>query len=200
MYKVYGRVQSRASRVLWLLEELGQEYEFVDVGPHDPQVAALNDTGKIPVLVDGDHVISDSSAIMTYLADKHGAFTYPAGTPERAQQDSLFHALIDEFDALLWTATRHMGVLPEDKRVPAIHESLKWEFTNSVERLSKRFEGPFLQGDKPTIADILCAHCMSWARGIGFPVEAENLRAYGKDMRSRPAAQRMGALAQQPKG
>ncbi|SPJ26689.1 glutathione S-transferase family protein [Falsiruegeria mediterranea] len=195
MYKVYGRLQSRASRVLWLLEELGQEYEFIDVGPHDPQVMALNGTGKIPVLVDGDHVISDSSAIMTYLADKHGAFTYPAGTPVRAQQDSLFHALVDEFDALLWTATRHMGILPEDKRVPAIYESLKWEFENSVDRLSKRFQGPFLQGDKITIADILCAHCMSWARGIEFPVNADNLRAYGKEMRSREAAQRMGALA-----
>lgn len=195
MYKVYGRLQSRASRVLWLLEELGQKYEFVDVGPHDPQVRELNGTGKIPVLVDGDHVISDSSAIMTYLADKHGEFTYPAGTPERAQQDSLFHALIDEVDALLWTATRHMGILPEDKRVPAIYESLKWEFENNVDRLSKRFEGPFLQGDKITIADILCAHCMSWARGIEFPVNADNLRAYGKEMRSREAAQRMGALA-----
>ncbi len=195
MYKVYGRLQSRASRVLWLLEELGQKYEFVDVGPHDPQVRELNGTGKIPVLVDGDHVISDSSAIMTYLADKHGEFTYPAGTPERAQQDSLFHALIDEVDALLWTATRHMGILPEDKRVPAIYESLKWEFENNVDRLSKRFEGPYLQGDKITIADILCAHCMSWARGIEFPVNADNLRAYGKEMRSREAAQRMGALA-----
>ncbi|WP_164660782.1 glutathione S-transferase family protein [Tropicibacter sp. Alg240-R139] len=195
MYKVYGRLQSRASRVLWLLEELGQEYEFIDVGPHDSQVAALNGTGKIPVLVDGDHVISDSSAIMTYLADKHGALTYPAGTPERAQQDSLFHALIDEFDALLWTATRHRGILPEDKRVPVINESLKWEFENSVERLSKRFVGPFLQGDKITIADILCAHCMTWARGIEFPLNAANLRTYGKEMRSREAAQRMGALA-----
>ncbi len=196
MYKVYGRIQSRASRVLWLLEELGQEYEFINVGPHDPQVLALNPSGKIPVLVDGETVITDSSAIMTYLADKHGDFTYPAGTKERAAQDSLFNTLLDEFDAVLWIAARHGFALPEDKRVPQIADAAKWEFDRNFQRMGERFKGPFLQGDKMTIADILCIHCMSWAKSAGFPMNSDNLKAYGKELRNRPAFMRMGALAQ----
>ncbi|WP_170336843.1 glutathione S-transferase family protein [Ruegeria arenilitoris] len=196
MYKVYGRIQSRASRVIWLLEELGQDYEFINVGPHDPQVLALNPSGKIPVLVDGNTVISDSSAIMTYLADKHGAFTFPAGTEERAAQDSLFHALLDEFDAVLWVAARHGFALPEEKRVPQISDSAKWEFDRNFQRMGDRFKGPFLQGDTMTIADILCIHCMSWAKSAGFPLNSDVLKAYGKEVRNRPAYLKLGELAQ----
>ncbi|TMV04892.1 glutathione S-transferase family protein [Ruegeria sediminis] len=196
MYKVYGSLLSRTSRVLWLLEELGQEYEFIKAGPHDPKVLALNPSGKVPVLVDGDTVITDSSAILFYLADKHGQLTYPAGTTERAQQDSLFFALLDEFDALLWTKARHGFVLPEDKRVPQVSDSLKWEFDRNFGRMGERFKGPFLQGDKMTIADILCVHCMSWAKSAGFPMNSDVLKAYGKEMRNRPAYLRMGALAE----
>lgn len=195
MYKVYGRIQSRASRVIWLLEELGQEYEFIDVGPHDPQVLALNPSGKIPVLTDGDAVLTDSCAIMSYLADKHGDLTYPAGTKERAEQDSLFHAMIDEFDAVLWVATRHQFFLPDDVKVPAIADAAKWEFDRNFQRMGERFKGPFLQGDKITIADLLCAHCMTWAKNFGFPMNSDTLKAYGKELRARPAFQRMGALA-----
>ncbi len=194
MYKIYGRVQSRASRVIWLLEELGQPYELVNVGPRDPQVAALNHSGKIPVLVDGDHVISDSSAIMTYLADKHGAFTFPAGSPERAAQDSVFHAILDELDAVLWVAARHGFILPEDKRVPQIGEAAKWEFDQNFKRLEKRFQGPFLMGDQMTIADILLVHCMSWAKGAGFSLDSDVLKAYGKEMRNRPAYKKLAEL------
>ena len=45
MYKVYGKPTNRAFRVLWLLEELGQDYELIGAGPHDPRVLALNPTG-----------------------------------------------------------------------------------------------------------------------------------------------------------
>lgn len=191
MYKVYGKPTNRAFRVLWLLEELGQDYELIGAGPHDPRVLALNPSGKVPILVDGDAVISDSNAIMTYLADKHGDFTYPAGTKERAEQDSLLHALIDEFDAVLWAATRHKLILPEDKRAPKFIETAKWEFDRNFQRMGERFKGPFLQGEQMTIADILCVHCMSWAKGAGFPMTSDVLKAYGKEMRNRPAYRRL---------
>ncbi len=194
MYKIYGGPKSRAFRVLWLLEELGQPYTFEAVGPHDPEVLKINPSGKIPVLVEGDTVLTDSTAIMTYLADKHGDFTYPAGTLERAQQDALTHMLLDEFDAVLWTAARHTFVLPEERRVPAVTASLAWEFGRNAERLAEGFQGPFLMGDKMTIADILCVHCMGWARGVNFPIESETLKAYAKQVRSRPAFQKIAEM------
>ena len=190
MYKLYGSIKSRAFRVLWMLEEIGEPYEFISAGPHQPDVLALNASGKVPVLVDGDSVITDSSAIITYLADKHGKFTHPAGTIERAQQDAMTQLLLDELDALLWTAARHSFILPEDKRVPEVKESLKWEFERNLERLGKRIEGPFLHGDTFTIADIVATHCLNWALVDGFPVSDKAMRDYAKDMRERPAFKR----------
>ncbi len=194
MYKVYGSVASRAFRVLWTLEEMGIAYEHHDAKPQSETVRALNASGKIPVLVDGDAVLTDSVAILTYLADKHGALTYPAGTVERAHQDALTHTILDEFDAVLWTSARHRTVLPEDLRIPAVNDSLKWEFQRNLDRLDKRLVGPFLQGDEMTIADILCVHCLGWAKSAGFPVENDVMTAYFKDLRKRDAYGRTLAL------
>jgi len=195
MYKVIGKVQTRAFRVLWMLEEIGQPYEFVPAYPRSDEVMALNPSGKVPVFQDGDATLLDSTAIITYLADKHGQLTYPAGTIERAHQDALTHVVLDELDAVLWTAARHSFSLPEDKRVPEVKPSLKWEFDRNLNRLADRVEGPFLMGDKMTIADIICTHCLNWAFGAKFPVENEKMLAYGKEMRARDAFGRAQAAA-----
>ena len=76
MYTVIGNSKSRTLRVLWLLEELGLEYEHVSASPRSPDVVALNPSGKVPVLVTEDTPITDSTAILSFLADRHGAFTY----------------------------------------------------------------------------------------------------------------------------
>ncbi|SFT92293.1 glutathione S-transferase family protein [Sedimentitalea nanhaiensis] len=191
MYKVYGGIASRAFRVLWLLEELGQTYELIPSKPHDSAVIALNPSGKIPVLQDGTAALTDSTAILTYLADKHGGFTYSAGTIERARQDSLTHAVLDELDAVLWTAARHSFVLPEERRVPDVKDSLKWEFARNLDRLADRIEGPFLMGETMTIADIIATHCVNWAIGAKFPVENAAISDYAATMRDRPAFKRV---------
>ena len=58
----------------------------------------------------------------------------------RARQDSVVHMLLDEFDAVLWTSARHSFILPEERRLPEIKDSLKWEFATSV-------DGVFAAGD-----------------------------------------------------
>ena len=98
MYTVIGAVGSRALRVLWMLEELHLPYEHVPAKPRDPEIKARYGTTKIPVLLDGAAAVTDSVAIMTYLADKHSALTYPAGTIERAQQDAHTQFINDEMD------------------------------------------------------------------------------------------------------
>ena len=72
MYTVIGHPQSRALRVIWALEELGQPYELVKAMPRSEEILKYNPLGKIPALIDGEDVLTDSVAIMTYLADKHG--------------------------------------------------------------------------------------------------------------------------------
>ncbi len=187
-YTVIGSPKNRGFRVIWLMEELGLDYELRTDPPRSEAVKALNPLGKVPVLLDGDIPISDSVAIMTYLADKHQGFTFPAGTLQRARQDALTQFLVDEMDNLLWTAAKHSFTLPEEHRVPEVKPSLKWEF----ERSQKRFEvflgdGPFLMGDTMTTADILAGHCGGWASVARFPVTSQVFRDYVDRLRARPA-------------
>lgn len=195
MYTVTGIPLTRTFRVLWALEELGAPYAFNQHGPRSPEVQALNISGKVPVLQVDDAVITDSTAILTYLSDKHGALTAPAGTIARAKQDAMIHMLLDELDAVLWAAARHSFVLPEDQRVPEVKGSLRWEFSHNLARLEKKMDAPFLMGEDFTIADIICTHCLNWAHSAKFPVEGEKLKEYGKRMRERAAFQRVAELA-----
>lgn len=191
-YTLVGAVKSRAFRALWTLEELGLDYEHIDAAPRSEAVTRISPAGKVPVLVADGVPITDSVAIMTFLADRHGALTFPAGTLERARQDSLTNMILDEIDATLWTAAKHSFVLPEDKRLPAIKDSLQWEFaraqTNLVARMAE--DGPFLMGETMTIADILLAHCGGWAINAKFPITEPRLRDHIAMMRDRPAFHR----------
>ena len=187
MYTVVGSIKSRAFRVMWMLEELGQSYDHVPAGPRTPEARAYNPSGKIPALKDGDEILTDSVAIMQYLADKHGALTAPAGTVARARQDAMLFWLIDEFDAILWAAAKHSFVFPEDQRVPAIKDSLKAEFARSAGILSERLEGPFLMGDAITVPDLLAVHCINWSIGAGFPAVDDTLGTWAAELRKRDA-------------
>ncbi len=195
MYKVYGSSSTRTFRVLWLLEELGAPYEHIAALPHSDAILALNPLGKVPAFQDGTHTITDSTAIMTYLADRHGKLTFAAGSIERAQQDALTFMILDDLDAVLWTAARHSFVLPKDKRVPEVKPSLAWEFGRNVDHLANRLQGPFLMGETMTIADIIATHCLNWAYSAKFPIENETMLAYAKTMRARDAFKRVRALA-----
>ncbi len=73
MLKIYGWKRSRAIRCMWVMEELGLDYEQVPLNPHagetrTPEYLALNPSGKIPTLVHDDFVLTESMAINWYLA------------------------------------------------------------------------------------------------------------------------------------
>lgn len=191
MYQVIGTGRSRARRVLWMLEELGLAYEHVAENPRSPGVVALNPAGKIPILIVDGTPITDSTAILTYLSDRHGALTCPAGTLSRARQDSLTQFLLDEFDSALWLAARHSFVLPEELRLAAIKNSLRWEFERSQKTLVHRMsEGGFVMGEQMTVPDIILADCLGWALTAKFPIVEHRLTEFLDRMRARPAYQR----------
>ncbi len=196
MYTVIGTVGSRTARVLWMLEELGQPYKHIADPPQSEGVVAFNPAGKVPVLLEGTTPITDSTAIIQYLADKHGQLTHPAGTIDRARQDSLTQFLLDEFDANLWMAARHTFVLPEALRHSAVKDSLRWEFARSQKALVARMgAGPFVMGAQMTVPDIILTHCGNWATSARFEIAEPKLAAYLDRMRARPAYLRMRALA-----
>lgn len=188
MYTVIGGVRSRTLRVLWMLEELGLAYIHKPSAPRSDEVTTLYPAGKIPVLIANGTPLTDSTAILTYLADHHGALTFPAGTIERARQDGHTQFILDELDALLWTASRHSFVLPEEMRIGAIKDSLKWEYQNSLDRLESRLgDSDYLMGDVMTVPDLIAAHCAGWAVSAKFPEPGAALAAYFDRLRDRPA-------------
>lgn len=99
MLVVHHLNNSRSQRVLWLLEELGLQYEVrrYDRDPQTllapPGLRAIHPLGKSPVLVDGDNVLAESGAILEYLVETHGhASMVPAsGTPERLRYRYWMH-------------------------------------------------------------------------------------------------------------
>ncbi|WP_294612999.1 glutathione S-transferase [uncultured Roseovarius sp.] len=194
MYDVIGTRASRAFRVLWMLEELGQDYTHIPAAPRSSEALAANPSGKIPALRDGDAVLTDSAAIMTFLADKHHALTNAPGTIARARQDAFTHQILDDIDGVLCAAARHSFVLPEEQRVPAVKDSLKWEYARNIARISDALEGQYLMGDEMTVPDMLLTHCMGWAQKAGFPDAGDKLNAYAAGIMARPAFQKAAAL------
>ncbi len=90
MLKLYGKRQTRAGRCLWALEELGLPYLQIplDVAQGETRTAAhleRHPLGKVPVLVDGDFVLTESVAINYYLASKHPSALLPADSRAAAQ-------------------------------------------------------------------------------------------------------------------
>lgn len=88
MIKFYWCPQTRASRILWMLKEMGEPYEIEQVDLRNPETKsaeflAASPMGKVPALADGSVKIADSSAIALYLADR-----YPASGLAPAIDDS----------------------------------------------------------------------------------------------------------------
>ena len=78
MITVHHLNNSRSQRILWLLEELGLEYD-IKYYERDPQtmlapasLRAIHPLGKSPVITDGDLTIAESGAIIEYLVAKYG--------------------------------------------------------------------------------------------------------------------------------
>jgi glutathione S-transferase len=99
MIVVHHLDHSRSHRVLWLLEELGLDYEIrtYQRDPNTllapPSLRAVHPLGKSPVISDGDLTIAESGAILDYLVDAHGAgrFRPPSGSPDRLRYSYFLH-------------------------------------------------------------------------------------------------------------
>jgi glutathione S-transferase len=78
MLTVHHLNNSRSQRVLWLLEELGLEYQIAnyqrdaDTNLAPPELLAVHPLGKSPVLTDGDNTVIESGAIIDYIVRRHG--------------------------------------------------------------------------------------------------------------------------------
>jgi glutathione S-transferase len=99
MIIVHHLNNSRSQRILWLLEELGLDYEIKKyqrdpktmLAP--PELKAVHALGKSPVITDDDNVVAESGAIVEYLVERYGQgrLVPPAGTPEKLRYTHILH-------------------------------------------------------------------------------------------------------------
>lgn len=172
MIRLYGVTQSRAFRPLWLLEELGLEFEHIplDFRGDDLDQAdyrALNPNGRVPTLVDGDLVLWESMAINLYLARRYGADLrlWPDDIAGEARTWQWSFWVMTEVEFSLLTVLMHRRVLPEEKRdadrVSRNLGILKAPFAVLDQALQGR---EYLVADHFTVADLNVAAVLSWCK------------------------------------
>lgn len=196
MYTLIGFPRTRAMRVAWMLEELEQPYDWDPAAPRSDAARRLRPDGKVPALITEDGPLVDSVAICGYLADKHGALTYAAGTYDRGRQDGVTQFCVDEVEGALWTAAKNSFIHPEDKRTPAVKETCRYEFDRAMRSLAERLgDGPFVMGERFTVPDLLLGHCARWAGAAKFALPDGAAGAYFERVLARPALARADARA-----
>lgn len=197
MYQAIGSPGSRLTRVTWMLEELGQPYEIVKTKQHTDAMRRYSASGKGPVLVDGDVVVTDSAAICAYLADNHPEKRMGAETlAERAHLNAWLFFAQSELEAPLWNKLKHRMILSEEERVD-VGPWTSAEFTREIHSLEARLgDREFAMGDRFTAADVILGHCGQWARGAHFDIDSARVNAYFDRLLARPALARAKAREQ----
>jgi glutathione S-transferase len=193
--KLYEFAPTRSIRVRWTLQELGVDYESVAVdllaGEHrHPEFLKINPAGRVPVLVDGDLVLTESVAIVLYLADKYSdKGLIPTDLKERAQVNRWLLFAATELEQPLWRISRHTMLYPEDQRLPGDVILASQEFKAMATVLEKHMHGrQFVVGDSVTVADFVVAYTLDWANEDQLMDDFPELLAYMKRMYARPNA------------
>ena len=160
--KLYEFGPTRSIRVRWTLQELGVDFEPVRVnlaaGEHQrPEFLKINPAGKIPVLVDGDLVLTESVAIVLYLAEKYSnKGLLPTDLEQRAQVNRWLLFAATELEQPLWRISRHTLLYPEAQRLRADVIIASREFKDMATVLEKHMQGrEYVVGDRVTVADFV---------------------------------------------
>jgi glutathione S-transferase len=193
--KLYEFGPTRSIRVRWTLQELGADFEPIRVnlvaGEHRrPEFLKINPAGKIPVLVDGDRVLTESVAIVLYLAEKYShKGLLPAGLNERADVNRWLMFAATELEQPLWRISRHTALYPEEQRLPGDVILASGEFKEMASVLEKHMQGrQFVAGDSVSVADFVMAYTLDWGNEYKLLDDCPQLLAYMKRMYARPHA------------
>jgi len=199
--KLYEFPPTRSIRVRWTLQELGVPFEAVTVnmltGEHKaPAYLKVNPAGKLPTLIDGDLVLTESMAIVLYLGEKFiDKGLMPRDLTQRAEFFKWIMFAATELEQPLWRIARNTAVYPENKRVHADIASARDDFMQSAAVLEAHMKGrEFVVGNTATIADFVTAYTLDWGNEVQLLEACPNLKAYMTQMYTRPhAAPRIAA-------
>jgi glutathione S-transferase len=200
MIKLHHLNKSRSKRIIWLLEELGIEYQLIpyqrdSITRRAPAaLKAINPLAKSPVIQDGELVLSESGAIVDYLVSRYGAETLAPAlqTPEHARYIQWLH--FAEGSAAYPLITRYLlGV--DDNLDCFLGEFARQQMTEILTFVNNELANKdYLTGEQFSGADVLNSFVfekISESRGLSdFP----HIESYWQRILGRPAAQKAESL------
>jgi glutathione S-transferase len=200
--KLYEFAPTRSIRARWALQELGVAFEPVTVNliageNRRPEFLKINPAGKLPTLVDGDVVLTESVAIVLYLAEKYpDGGLLPADLAARAQVNRWLLFAATELEQPLWRISRNTFLYPEEQRQPSDVTIASREFREMAAVLDAHMQGrQFVVGDGVTVADLVLAYTLDWANEQHLLEGLPKLLAYMERMYARPKAPKRIAAA-----
>jgi len=193
MLKIYHAPGARSLRVIWMAEEMGLDYEIVPETFGQPSAAfiSINPARALPAIVDGDVSMSESVAIMLYLAARHGPTPIAPEIGDPAYPDYLQYLIYGEASLSAFlnplVGTRFMA--PEDQKDNFTARICRGVFARRVLALEGRLaESKHLAGDAFTAADISVAYALDLGEREGLADKYPLVVAdYWVRMRDRPA-------------
>jgi glutathione S-transferase len=186
MPTVFYMPRTRATRVLWMLEEIGEPYEAVRLAREErrsPEHLARHPLGRVPVIeLDDGSYLFESGAICLQLADLYpdAGLIPPVGTDERGlvYQWLLFSVTELEGPLFRWRAEARQNPSETPSR-----ERFAQAATVAEQAIG---DGPWLLGERLTVADIMCVSILSGAHDNGVLGEWPGLQAYVIRGQARP--------------
>ena len=191
--KLYEFAFTRSIRARWTLQELGVDFEAITVnlraGEHRrPEFLAINPAGKLPALVDGNLVLTESAAIVLYLAEKHRKFL-PPDLPGRAAVNRWLFFTVTELEQPLWRIAKNRNLYPQAQRLAADIPLASQDFRAMADVAEQHMQGrKFVVGDEVTVADFVLAYTLDWANEVQLLDRCPQLVAYMERMYARPKA------------
>lgn len=198
MLKLHFAPNSRAGRIVWLLEELELPYELnrMDFHPKDlksDEHRARHPLGRVPVLDDGDLSIYESGAIVEYVLERHknGGLKPAVDAAQYPSYLQWFHYCEGMVMPPVNTIVVQTVLLPPERRDETALAQAQKLLTRSLAPVDEALAGKeYLIGDFSG-ADIMLGHACFMSNRLGcVPDEMENLKAYVERVAARPAFQK----------
>lgn len=192
--KLYEFGPTRSLRPRWMLQELEIAFEAVEVniskgGLATPEFQQLNPVAKLPVLVDGDLVLTESAAIVLYLAEKSQNRFMPTELRERAELFRWLLFTVTELEQPLARIARNTRLYPEGERSLQDIATAKREFKQMALVLEKHMQGrQYVVSNDVTVCDFVLAYTLDWGNEVGLLGDCPQLIAYMERMYQRPKA------------
>ena len=197
MLKVHFAPNSRAGRIIWILEELNLPYEVnkMDFHPKDlksDEHRSRHPLGRIPVLDDGDVRIYESGAIVEYILERHknGNLKPEVSSEKYPEYLQWFHYCEGMVMPPINTIIVQTLLLPEDRRDENVLNQAKRLLSKSLEPVNQSLaEREYLIGDF-SAADIMLGHACFMSNRLGYVNEEMlNMKSYVENINKRPAFQ-----------